>query len=132
MPDLLIISNDLLLRYVGLSIPDVRLIEQIRDERLFAWYSQMLAIAPFYLYFDVGDGQSLPLFNDAAEFTLQSIPTSIDFDDGSAFETLFWWLRIVSLLLKEIAKPYLKFDEMSLSIVAVWDFLLVSYGTNFT
>ena len=128
MPDLLIICNDLLLRYVGLSIPDVRLIEQIRDERLFAWYSQMLAIAPFYLYFDVKS----ELFNDAAEFTLQSIPTSIDFDDGSAFETLFWWLRIVSLLLKEIAKPYLKFDEMSLSIVAVWDFLLVSYGTNFT
>ena len=75
----------------------------------------------------------MPLIDDAAEFTIAYIPTSFDHDgDGpSILRTLYWWLRVVSLILKQISDPYLKFDEVTRAIIAAWNTSFTVWGSSF-
>ena len=88
----------------------------------------MLFLAPFALYVDV----HMPLIDDAAEFTIGYIPTSFERDGVGppVLQTVYWWLRVISLALKQIADPYLKFDEVTLAVIAVWNTCLTVWDAS--
>ena len=37
--------------------------------------------------------------------------------------TLAWWLRLAAIFLMQYSKPFLKFDELTLTYIGVYDFI---------
>ena len=106
----------------------------------FAKLSQMIALLPVYMV--IGSpvqpsNDGIPFVNNDSEYTMAAIPTSLSFRSIRLFDTLAFWLEIASLGGKQYlvttgtVDPFLGFDEMTLSIIALWNTTLALMDVNF-
>merc|ERR1711918_128754 len=91
----------------------------------FAFYTQQMIMWPVRALF----GGDIPGIDDVAE-------ASLDYTSNlsSTWYLVSYWLKLVSLLLKEAIHPFLKFDETNIIKLYLWNALLgfwqmVSVGT---
>ena len=42
-----------------------------------------------------------------------------------------WWLKLVAILFKEYAHPFLKFDELNIAYISAWNFFNDWWKENF-
>ena len=75
---------------------------------------------------------NLPLtVNDWVEMGYEPASLPINFSFAGDFNidsmliltTLAWWLRLAAICLMQYSKPFLKFDELTLTYIGIYDFI---------
>ena len=119
---------------VGVYIPDnvFNMVVQFNEESAFLRYATVLTFFPlFALTSEPGNTiDSFSFIDNDAEYSLTQIPGNFEFTNLAILETVGWWLGLIALTIKEYAQPLFKFDEVTLLIIAFWEFLLklMDYG----
>ena len=97
-------------------------IYQLSYEQYAAEYVTIFVSVHIYRIFDPEEG-GLPLVYNLVELAYEDgIPTDMRTKRFQFLETFGWWFKFWAIVIKEYARPFLKFDELSLVKVSSWNF----------